>query len=135
MTQMILKISMLLVCVCAMGHVRAEDTRVFELRTYTAAPGKLDALNTRFRDHTNKLFVKHGMTMIGYWTPADGDKKDNTLVYILAFPSRDAAKKAWAAFREDPDWIKAKADSEVNGSLTTKVESVFLTPTDYSPIK
>lgn len=126
---------MLVVCVCAMGTVRAEETRVFELRTYTAAPGKLEALNTRFRDHTNKLFVKHGMTMIGYWTPADGEKKDNTLVYILAYPSREAAKKAWAAFREDPDWIKAKADSEVNGSLTVHVDSVFLNPTDYSPIK
>ena len=109
--------------------------RVFELRTYTAPPGKLEALHTRFRDHTLRLFTKHGITNIGYWTPADAPLAENTLVYLIAYPSRDAAKKSWGAFRSDPDWIKARDESQKDGSLTTKVESVFLNPTDYSPLK
>jgi NIPSNAP len=110
--------------------------RVFELRTYVAADGKLDALNARFRDHTNKLFVKHGMELIGYWTPVDENKgASNTLIYVLAHANRDAADKSWKAFRDDPEWKAALADSEKNGKLTTKVESVFMKPTDYSPMK
>jgi hypothetical protein len=109
--------------------------RVFELRTYTAAPGKLDALNKRFRDHTVKLFTKHGMTHVGYWTPADAPLSENTLIYVLAHQSRETAKKSWDAFRSDPEWIKARDESQKDGTLTAKVDSVFLNPTDYSPIK
>ena len=110
--------------------------RVFELRTYTAAEGKLDALNARFRDHTNKLFVKHGMELIGYWTPLDENKgASNTLIYILAHQSREARDKSFKDFQNDPEWKAAKAESEKNGSLTTKVDSILLTPTDYSPMK
>jgi NIPSNAP len=109
--------------------------RVFEIRTYTAEDGKLDALLARFRDHTCQLFEKHGMTNIGYWVPQDEPKSKNTLVYILAHPSRDAAKKNWSEFSRDPDWQKAKADSEADGKLTTKTESVFVDPTDFSPLK
>jgi hypothetical protein len=111
------------------------DTRVFELRTYHAAPGKLEALNDRFRNHTNKLFAKHGMTIIGFWTPTDPQKAENTLIYLLAFPSREAADKSWKAFRDDPEWKAAREASEKNGRLVEKVESVFLNPTDYSPLK
>ena len=109
--------------------------RIFELRTYTASPGKLDALNARFREHTNALFAKHGMTVVGFFTPAEGDRQGDTLVYLLAFPDRAAREKAWTAFRADPEWQRAKAASEVNGSLTTKIESVILKPTDYSPLR
>ena len=109
--------------------------RFFEMRTYHAAAGKLDALHARFRDHTTALFSKHGMTSIGYWTPADGDTAKNTLVYILAYPSRDAAKASWKAFQADPQWQKAKAASEVDGKLVDKVDSVYMNSTDYSPIK
>jgi hypothetical protein len=106
------------------------------MRTYYAAPGKFEALHARFRNHTNKLFVKHGMELIGYWVPQDKDKgADNKLVYILAHKDREAAKKSWAGFINDPDWKKAHAESEVNGKLVDKLESVFLTATDYSPIK
>lgn len=113
-----------------------KDERVFELRTYTAAEGKLDALNARFRDHTNKLFVKHGMELIGYWTPMDEKKgAGNTLIYILAHKSREAAAASWKAFGADPEWQKARTESEKDGKLTTKVESVFMKPTDYSPMK
>jgi len=108
-----------------------KDTRVFELRIYHAAPGKLDDLNTRFRDHTVKLFEKHGMENIGYWTPIDNT--NNVLIYIIAFPSRDAAKKSWAAFGADPDWKSAQKASEANGRLVTRVESYFMQPTDFSP--
>jgi hypothetical protein len=111
------------------------DTRVFELRTYHAAPGKMEALHARFRDHTLKLFEKHGMTVVGFWSPADSDEAQKTLVYLLAFPSREAADKSWKEFRDDPEWQAAKAESEKDGKLVDKVDPVFLNPTDYSPIK
>lgn len=114
---------------------QAPQARVFEIRTYTTPEGKLPALQARFRDHTIKLFDRHDMKSVGYWTPEDAPLSKNTLIYILAHPSRDAAQKNWDAFRKDPDWVKAKADSEAQGPLTTKVESVFLDATDYSPIK
>ena len=111
------------------------DTRVFEMRIYYANPGKMDALHARFREHTNKLFVKHGMTLIGYWSPIDKKDSEERLIYILAYPSKDAAKKSWDAFRKDPDWIKARDASEKDGVLVKKVDSVNMNPTDYSPIK
>ena len=122
----------------AAGPARADDSkdRVFEIRTYHCVPGRLPALNKRFKEHTVGLFKKHGMESIGYWTPADEkDGKENTLVYILAYPSRDAAKKSWEGFRNDPDWKKAQAASEVDGKIVEKVDSVYLTPTEYSFIK
>jgi len=115
--------------------VAAKKNRLFEMRTYTAADGKLDTLHKRFREHTNELFVKHGMTLIGYWVPAEGDLAKNTLVYILAYPDKEAREKSWAAFQADPEWIKVKADSEKDGKVVDKVVSQFLNPTDYSPIK
>ncbi len=111
------------------------DTRVFEMRTYYANPGKMEALHARFRNHTNKLFVKHGMTLIGYWSPIDAKQAEEKLIYILAYPSKDAAAKSWKDFVSDPDWNAAKAKSEENGGLVKKVESVYMNPTDYSPIK
>jgi hypothetical protein len=113
----------------------AGEARVFELRTYYANPGKMAALHARFRDHTCKLFEKHWMTVIGFWSPIDREKSEEVLVYLLAFPSKEAADKAWKAFRADPDWIKAKGESERDGPLVKKVDSVFLTPTDYSKLK
>jgi hypothetical protein len=113
----------------------AAEGRFFELRIYHANPGKLDALNARFRNHTNKLFVKHGMELVGYWTPADSPESSNTLVYILAYPSREAREASWKAFREDQAWVKAKEESERDGVLVQKVDSKFMNPTDYSPIK
>ena len=110
--------------------------RVFEIRTYTTEPGKLPDLLKRFRDHTTKLFEKHGMTNIGYWVPADAPNSENTLVYIIAHKDREAAKKSWADFRADPEWQAVVKESQKDGPLTTKPpESVFLNPTDYSPIK
>jgi NIPSNAP protein len=108
---------------------------VYELRTYTAPEGKLGELNKRFRDHTRRIFDKHGMKSVIYMTPQDAPLSQNTLIYILEHPSREAAKKAWADFAADEEWKKVSAESQVNGKLTTKVESVFADPTDYSPIK
>jgi hypothetical protein len=106
--------------------------RFFEMRTYYAAEGKADALDARFRDHTNALFRKHGMDLVGYWHPVD---KKNQLVYILAYPSREAREKSWKDFNADPEWQAAKKKSEENGQLVARAESVYMTPTDYSPIK
>jgi hypothetical protein len=111
------------------------DTRFFELRTYHAAPGKMEALHARFRDHTLKLFAKHGMTVIGFWSPAKPEDADKTLVYLLAFPSKEAREKSWKAFREDPDWLAAKEASEKDGKLVDSVDELYLNPTDYSPLK
>lgn len=113
----------------------AASEQVFEIRTYTAAAGRLADLNARFRNHTMKLFERHGMKNIAYWVPQDGPRSSDTLVYVLAHRSRQAADKSWESFRQDPEWQKVKAASEANGPLVTKVESVFLAPTDYSPMK
>jgi hypothetical protein len=111
-------------------------SRIFELRTYTAAEGKLAALDARFRDHTLALFTKHGITNLGYFHPTDADKgASNTLIYFIAHKDRDAAAASWKAFRDDPAWTKAREASEKNGKLTAKVESVYLKPTDFSAIK
>ena len=109
--------------------------RVFEIRTYTTEPGKLPDLLKRFQDHTPKLFEKHGMTNIGYWVPTDEPLSKNTLIYVLAHDSRDAAKKSWNAFKSDPDWIKARDASEANGKIVTKVDSIFAAPTTFSALK
>lgn len=114
-----------------------KDGRYFEMRTYHAAPGKLEALHDRFRDHTLRLFDKHGIESVAYWThaPAEEGKPADTLVFILAYKDKAARDASWKAFAEDPDWVKAKAASEVNGPLVEKVDQVFMTPTDYSPLK
>lgn len=122
---------------------KGSKPRVFELRTYTTVPGKLDALHARFRDHTMKLFSKHGMSHLAYWTPTDKDKgADNKLIYILAHDSKEAGIASFTAFRADPDWIKAKGDSETanGGPLTIQpqaegVKSVYMKAVDFSPVQ
>jgi hypothetical protein len=117
------------------GDAEAQGRKVFELRTYTAPEGKLDELLARFRNDTTRIFEKHGMDNIGYWVPTDSPASANTLIYILAHDSRDAATKSWAAFREDPEWLAVRDRSQANGPLTTNVQSVFLESTDFSPMK
>jgi hypothetical protein len=119
----------------AQNAASAQSGRFFELRTYTAHEGKLEDLHKRFREHTNRLFQKHGMTLVGYWTPVDEPESKNTLVYILAYPSREAAEASWKGFRGDEEWKKVVEESHRNGPLVAKVESKFLNATDYSPIK
>ena len=111
---------------------RDKDSTVYEMRVYTAAPGKLDALHARFRDHTLRLFERHGLTNLGYFVPA-GKNKDNQLVYFISAPSKEARDKSFKAFIADPDWRKAAKESEKDGRLVAKVESTLLTATDYSP--
>ncbi len=120
-----------LVSVAAFTSVKAEDTRCFEMRIYHAAEGKLDALNARFRDHTCKLFEKHGMTNIGYWMPLENP--DRLLIYVLAYPNREARETSWKEFAADPDWVAAKNASEKDGKLVTKADQYFFHATDYSP--
>ena len=130
-----MKLSSLLSTILLASTVAAlaadKDTRVFEMRTYHAAPGKLDDLNARFRDHTVKLFEKHGITNIGYWVPIENT--DNILIYVLAYPSREARDASWKEFQADEDWKKARAESEAKGKLVNKVDQLFLSATDYSP--
>lgn len=131
-------LSLVLLAGVTIGEVRGGkkvDQRVFEMRTYYAEPGKMADLHKRFRDHTCKLFEKHGMTLIGFWSPIDAKVAEEKMVYILAYPNMDSAKKSWADFRADPTWHAAQKASEVNGKLVTKVDSVYLNPTDYSAIK
>lgn len=113
----------------------AAANRVFEMRTYYTNEGKLPDLQARFRNHTTKLFEKHGMKNVGYWVPQDAPGSANTLIYIISHESRDAAKKSWDAFRNDPEWKEVAKASEVNGKIVSKVESVYMDPTDYSQIK
>ena len=116
------------------AHAQA-GKHVYELRTYTSPDGKLGDLNKRFREHTVKIFNKHGMKSVLYMTPQDAPDSQNTLVYVLEHPSREAAKKAWADFAADPEWKKVSEESQVNGKIVSKVVSVFGDPTDYSPMK
>jgi hypothetical protein len=109
------------------------STTVYELRIYHVYEGKLGELLARFRDHTMKLFEKHGIKNVAYWTPTDEPLRGKTLVYMLAHPSREAATANWQAFRDDPDWQSVRDKSEANGKLVEKIDSTFLTLTDFSP--
>ena len=113
----------------------AQGRKVYELRTYTAPEGKLPNLLTRFRDHTLDFFERHGMENVGYWVPQDAPASGNTLIYILAHDSREAATKSWDAFRQDADWLKVRDASQVDGVIVSNVQSVFMEPTDFSPMK
>jgi hypothetical protein len=113
------------------GAVPADGT-VYELRVYTAAEGKLPELLKRFREHTRHLFERHGMKNVAYWTATDEPKKANTLVYILKYPSREAATASWKAFQDDPEWQQVRNKSEENGKLVEKVDSTFMVLTDFS---
>jgi hypothetical protein len=100
---------------------------------YHAAPGKLPELLARFREHTVKIFEKHGMKSIAYWTPVEEPLSSNTLFYILQHPSREAAAANWKQFQDDPEWKRVQQQSEANGKLVEKVDSTFLVLTDFSP--
>jgi hypothetical protein len=113
----------------------AKKPMVYELRTYYTHPGKLNDLLARFRNHTTKIFERHGMKNVWYGVPQDAPKKENTLIYLLAHENRDAAKKSWDAFRADPEWKKVQTASEVSGKIVEKVESVYIDPTDFSALK
>jgi hypothetical protein len=117
---------------CGLGFAQ---TRVYEMRTYTCLDGKLEDLKKRFRDHTIRIFKRHGMESVGYWVPEDPEKSKTTLIYIISHTSREQATKNWQEFRNDPEWKKVSADSEANGKIVQKVDSVFMDPTDFSMLK
>ena len=116
------------------NEVRADSSRVFELRIYHAVPGKVPALETRFRDTASKLLAKHGLKAVGYWVPESAPAWDNTFVYILAHPSREEAKKNWDAMFADPAF-QAMSKSEQAEKLVEKVDSTYMHPSDFSPMK
>jgi hypothetical protein len=111
----------------------ADTTVVYELRIYHALDGRLDDLLRRFRDHTVALFTRHGLKSVAYWTPTDEPLKGRTLIYILEHPSRAAAAANWKSFQEDPEWIKVRDASQANGQLVEKIDSTYMTMTDFSP--
>ncbi|MBM4183535.1 MAG: NIPSNAP family protein [Gemmatimonadetes bacterium] len=117
-----------------LASLEAAD-RVFELRTYTAPEGKLDDLLARFRNHTMRIFERHGMTNVGYWLPQDTALRSNTLVYLLAHPSRAAADQAWRDFAADPEWQRVSEESQRDGRIVTQVVRQYLDPTDFSQMK
>lgn len=113
----------------------AQNQKVFELRTYTATPGNLDKLHARFRDHTTRIFNKHGMEVVGYWSPTSEEESMDTMVYMLEHASRDAARNSWSAFIQDPEWSEVAAASNADGEILAGIESKYLIATDYSPMQ
>ena len=111
-----------------------EANRIFELRIYSVLPGRMDAMNARFKNHTNALLMKHHMSLIGFWQP-QGEDASKKLYYLVAHKNRNEAVTNWNAFVNDPDWKKAKADSEKDGPIVSKVENIWLDPTEYSMMK
>src|SRR5690554_2752086 len=124
-------------CLLFAGPTSAQTNpgMVYELRTYTSTPGNLDKLLTRFRDHTMRIFEKHGMTNIGYWIPVDEAESGNTLIYILAHDSMEAAARSWQAFGADPEWQKVNDESNANGLILQSVVRKYLSATDFSPMQ
>jgi hypothetical protein len=129
--------ALLMLGVSTLSQSYAQSRHVFELRMYTANPGKLDAVQARFRDHTDAIFKRHNMKAIGYWVPQDPPDSKNLFIYLVEHPSRQEAEKNWAAFVDDPAWKKARADSEVNGTLVEdrNVHRYFMDPTSFSALK
>jgi hypothetical protein len=122
--------------ITTVSQSRAQSSgHLYELRMYHASEGKLGALEARFRDHTVEIFNRHNMKSVGYWVPTDAPNAGNLLIYVLEHPNREEADKNWAAFNADPEWQKVRKESEVNGSLTTKIDRFFMTPTDFSALK
>jgi hypothetical protein len=117
-----------------LNQVRADGNRVFELRIYHAMPGKLPALESRFRDTTSKLLAKHDLKVVGYWIPEGVPAWDNTFVDILAYPSREEATMNWKAFVADPEFQDVIKSEQAN-KLVEKEEGTYMHPTDFSPMK
>lgn len=113
----------------------AQEEKAFELRIYKSTPGNLDKLHTRFRDHTTRIFRKHGMEVVGYWTPTDEAEAQDTLVYILEHRSRPAADASWRAFGQDPEWREVAAASNADGQILASVERKYMVATDFSPMQ
>jgi len=126
----------------SLGHVfdgattaNAQGPKVFELRTYTTLDGRLPNLLARFGDHTMRIFENHDMHNVGYFVPQDSPASENTLIYVISHDSREAAEKSWGAFRDDPQWQRVRAESQVDGEIVSNVESVFMEATGFSPMK
>ncbi|MFT7652012.1 MAG: hypothetical protein ACI9UU_001119 [Candidatus Azotimanducaceae bacterium] len=132
--KLLLKATLPLICVFGLwaSNATADEHNLYELRTYYANEGKIDALHSRFRDHTITLFEKHGIKNIAYWSPAE---QPNTLIYLIAHKSAEAAKASWTAFVQDPEWVKVYQASIADGPLVEKIDSVYMTKTDFSPAR
>ena len=136
-TAVVSSISALVILIAAASQSAAQETssRVFEIRTYTAPEGRLDEVVDRFRRDSMRLLAKYGMESVGYWIPQDSVRSKNTLIYILAHPSREEARANWRTFSADPEWQQVRARTEANGPIIERIESVFVDPTDFSPLQ
>ncbi|MED5411737.1 MAG: NIPSNAP family protein [Pseudomonadota bacterium] len=115
--------------------ISAQDEKVFELRTYKATPGNLDNLHARFRDHTTRIFRKHGMEVIGYWSPTSEEEREDTLVYLLGHDNQAAADQSWQDFIADPEWARVAEESNRDGQILGGIERKYMVATDYSPMR
>ncbi len=113
----------------------AQSEKVFELRIYKATPGNLDNLHARFRNHTTRIFRKHGMEVVGYWSPTSEEERGDTLVYMLEHADQETAAASWQAFIEDPEWAEVAAASNANGQILGGIEAKYMVATDYSPMQ
>ncbi len=113
----------------------AQDEKVFELGTYKATPGNLDNLHARFRDHTTRIFRKHGMEVIGYWSPTSEEEREDTLVYLLGHDNQAAADQSWQDFIADPEWARVAEESNRDGQILGGIERKYMVATDYSPMR
>ena len=113
----------------------AQSEKVFELRTYKATPGNLDNLHARFRNHTTRIFRKHGMEIVGYWSPTSEEEREDTLVYMLEHADLETATASWQAFIADPEWAEVAAASNANGQILGGIEAKYMVATDYSPMQ
>ena len=116
------------------NQVRADSNRVFELRVYHAVPGKMQALESRFRNKTSELLAKHNLNVVGYWISEDAPAWDNTFIWVVAHSSREEAKKNWEEMRADPEF-QEMLKSEQTEKLVQKIDSTYMHPTDFSPMK
>ncbi len=114
------------------AHVTHQQ-KVYEMRTYHTNDGKFEALQTRFREHTNDIFERLGMKVVAYWVPTTSPESSTTLIYILEHGSEQDAKQKWQIFIKDPAWVKAYQASIKDGALVKNIDVVFMQKTDYSP--
>ena len=113
----------------------AQSEKVFELRIYKATPGNLDNLHARFRNHTTRIFRKHGMEVVGYWSPTSEEERGDTLVYMLEHADQETPAASWQAFIGDPEWAEVAAASNANGQILGGIEAKYMVATDYSPMQ
>jgi len=115
-------------------RVQADSNRLFELRVYHDLPGKLPVMESRFREKTSKILARHNLNVVGYWVTADASSSENSFIFMLAYQSREEAKKNWQAVRLDPEFQEIEKAEQTEKALE-KADLTYMRPTDFSPMK